>query len=92
MPEPSTVLLIGAGGLVGRHLHRALTDVRTIPTFHGGGSGAGLQLDITDHEAVRRTIREAKQDVILLVAADAYASSVKVSLACPHRDPLTILA
>ena len=72
MPDPSTVLLIGAGGLVGRHLRRALADMPTIPTFHGGGSGAGLQLDITDHEAVRRTIREAKPDVILLAAADPY--------------------
>lgn len=72
MPDPSTVLLIGAGGLVGRHLRRALADTRTIPTFHRDGTEAGLQLDITDHEAVRRTIREAKPDVILLAAADAY--------------------
>ena len=72
MPDPSTVLLIGAGGLVGRHLRRALADIRTIPTFHRDGVEAGLQLDITDHEAVRRTIRQAKPDVILLAAADAY--------------------
>jgi len=72
MPDPSTVLLIGAAGLVGRHLRRALTGTRTISTFHSNGSEPGLQLDITDHDAVRRTIREAKPDVILLAAADAY--------------------
>lgn len=72
MPDPSTVLLIGAGGLVGRHLRLALAGPRTIPTFHRDETQTGLQLDITDHEAVRRTIRETKPDVILLAAADAY--------------------
>ena len=72
MPDPSTVLLIGASGLVGRHLQKALAGTRTVSTFHRNGTEPGLQLDITDDEAVRRTIREAKPDVILLAAADAY--------------------
>ncbi len=83
MPDPGTVLLIGAGGLVGRHLRRALGDTHTIPTFHRNGTKAELQLDITDHEAVRHTIREAKPDVILLAAADAYVER------CEHEPDAT---
>jgi len=72
MPDPSSVLLIGAAGLVGRHLRHALVGVKTTATVHRDDPGAGIRLDITDHAAVRRTIREVKPDVILLAAADAW--------------------
>lgn len=76
MPDPSTVLLIGAGGLVDRHLRRALAGTRTIPTFHRDETQTGLQLDITDHEAVRRTIRETKPDVSSRAAVRAMGRAV----------------
>ena len=72
MPDPSSVLLIGAGGLVGRHLRRALVGVKLTATVHRDDPDAGIPLDITDHATVRRTIREAQPDVILLAAADAW--------------------
>ena len=85
MPDPSAVLLIGAGGLLGRHLRRALGDIRTISTVHGNESGASISLDITDDEAVRRAIREAKPDVILLAAAEAYVERCEREPAATRR-------
>lgn len=72
MADPSRVLLIGAGGLVGRHLRRAFSDVQVTATYRGDPVEGGVALDITDHDAVRRTIRDAKPDVIVLAAAEAY--------------------
>ena len=66
------VLLIGAGGLVGSHLRRAFSGLRVTATYHVAAPDSGIQLDITDHEAVRRTIRETRPDVILLAAAEPY--------------------
>ena len=57
MADALNVLLIGAGGLVGRHLLRALPRGDVTPTFHGPPFDSGIQLDITDHAAVRRTCR-----------------------------------
>jgi dTDP-4-dehydrorhamnose reductase len=85
MPDPSAVLLIGAGGLVGRHLRHALGDIRTIPTVRSSVTGAGIPLDITDHDAVRRAIREAKPDVILLAAAEAYVERCEREPAATRR-------
>jgi dTDP-4-dehydrorhamnose reductase len=72
MSDPRSVLLIGAGGLVGRHLLPALSDLAVTPTYHSDTPDRGTQLDITDHDAVRRTIHEVRPDVIVLAAADAY--------------------
>ena len=72
MADPSNVLLIGAGGLVGRHLRAALADAAVTPTFRRPPPDGGIQLDITDHAGVRRTIRETRPDVIVLAAAEAY--------------------
>jgi len=72
MADPSNVLLIGAAGLVGSHLRDALSGEQVTPTFHGPPPDGGIRLDITDHAAVRRTIRETKPDVIVLAAAVAY--------------------
>lgn len=72
MAEPSRVLLVGAGGLVGRHLRGALADLAVTATYRADPPSGGIGLDITDHDAVRRTIRETQPDVIVLAAADAY--------------------
>jgi len=72
MGDPSRVLLIGAGGLVGRHLRQALSGPRVTATYHADAPDGGIALDITDHDAVRRTIRDTKPDVVVLAAADAY--------------------
>ena len=85
MPDPSSVLLIGAAGLVGRHLRRALANIPTIATVHRGGTDTGQPLDITDDEAVRRTIREAKPDVILLAAAEAHVERCEREPAATRR-------
>lgn len=83
--DSSTVLLIGAGGLVGRHLLRALAGTRVIATYHRNETELGVQLDITDHELLRRTIRESKPDVILLAAADAYVERCERQPAASRR-------
>jgi dTDP-4-dehydrorhamnose reductase len=64
-------LVIGAGGLVGRHLTVALGGADVVRTYREDQPG-GLRLDITDSAAVKRVIRESRPDVILLAAADAY--------------------
>jgi dTDP-4-dehydrorhamnose reductase len=72
MADPAGVLLIGAGGLVGRHLGQAFSGMHVTATYRRDPPDGGIALDITDHDAVRRTIRDAKPDVIVLAAADAY--------------------
>ena len=72
MAELPHVLLIGAGGLVGRHLGIALADGPLTATYHRDPPDGGIALDITDHDAVRRLVRAKKPDVIVLAAADAY--------------------
>ena len=64
-------LVIGADGLVGRHLAAALVDANVVRTYRRDAAG-GLKLEITDSGAVTRVIRESRPDVIFLAAADAY--------------------
>jgi len=72
MADRPGVLLIGAGGLVGRHLREALSGLGVTATYRTDPLPGGVALDITDHDAVRRTIRETRPDAIVLAAADAY--------------------
>jgi dTDP-4-dehydrorhamnose reductase len=72
MADQPRVLLIGAGGLVGRHLRDALSGLPVTATYRTDPLPGGIALDITDHDAVRRTIRETRPDAIVLAAADAY--------------------
>jgi dTDP-4-dehydrorhamnose reductase len=65
------VLLIGADGLVGRHLRAALEDVSLTCTTRRGDERT-LPLDITDASRARSIIREARPDTVILAAADAY--------------------
>jgi dTDP-4-dehydrorhamnose reductase len=70
-PSP-TFLLIGAGGLVGRHVRAALAGRSLISTYHREPEDGGLVLDITESDDVRRTIRDSRPDVIVLAAAEAW--------------------
>lgn len=65
-------LLIGAAGLIGSHLLTALGGARTVATYRRDPIADGVRLDITNHASVRRVIRDAQPDVIILAAADAY--------------------
>lgn len=64
-------LVIGADGLVGRHIAAALGNVEVVRTYRGDVA-EGLKLDITDSGAVRQVTRDARPDVVFLAAADAY--------------------
>lgn len=72
MSDLRSVLLIGAGGLVGRHVLAALSGMAVTPTYHSNAPDRSMQLDITDHDAVIQIIRSVRPDVIVLAAADAY--------------------
>jgi dTDP-4-dehydrorhamnose reductase len=67
------VLLIGAAGLVGRHVRAALAHRDVIETFHNDPVDGGVdavQLDLTDSLAVRRLIERVRPTVVVLAAAD----------------------
>ena len=64
-------LLIGADGLLGRHLS-AVLPAAAIRTYRRDPPANGLLLDITDADAVRATIARVQPQVVFLAAADAY--------------------
>jgi dTDP-4-dehydrorhamnose reductase len=68
----ASFLLIGADGLVGRHLSAALPATDTVRTYHHDPPGNGMGLDITDADAVRAAIAKVRPRVVFLAAADAY--------------------
>lgn len=63
-------LVIGAGGLVGRHVLGALAP-SSVGTFHQAVPPDGIALDITDTPEVRRVVDDVRPDVIVLAAAEA---------------------
>src|SRR5882762_6319270 len=65
-------LLIGADGLVGRHLSVALPPSETVRTYRRDPPENGLVLDITSADAVRETVAQVQPGVVFLAAADAY--------------------
>jgi dTDP-4-dehydrorhamnose reductase len=71
LEDARPLLVIGADGLVGRHVTAALRDVDVVLTYRHDVAG-GVTLDITDSDAVRRVVREARRKVIVLAAADAH--------------------
>ncbi len=75
------VLLIGAAGLVGRHVRAALDGRDVVATYHRDPVEGGVPLDITDAAAVRRLIAESKPAAIVLAAADPYVEGCE-------RDPV----
>jgi len=74
-------LLIGAGGLVGRHLLAELDASDVVATFRRTPVEGGLALDITDREAVGRTMRAVSPQVVVLTAAEPWVEGCE-------RDPV----
>jgi dTDP-4-dehydrorhamnose reductase len=73
-------LLVGAGGLVGSHLHAALTGRTVIATSHRAVIPHTTTLDLTNSSAVAAVVRDVRPDVVLVAAADAYVEGCE-------RDP-----
>jgi len=65
-------LVLGAGGLVGRHIRAALAGRDAIYTYRRDAPPGDIQLDITNAAATRRLINDAVPTVVILAAADAY--------------------
>lgn len=74
-------LVIGGGGLVGRHVHAQLGPRRSIATYRQAPPPGGVLLDITDYGATRQIIHELKPDAVILAAGDAYVERCE-------RDPV----
>lgn len=71
MTEKKRLLVIGATGLLGRHVVQAAAeDYTVIPTSHGSaGTPAGVALDVANAAAVNRAFAEARSDLVMLLAA-----------------------
>lgn len=65
-------LVIGAAGLVGSHVLRALEGRDVARTDHRSRLPGATALDITDHAAVDRHLRAVRPDVVVLAAAEPY--------------------
>lgn len=65
------LLLIGAAGLVGRHLRVALVDHDVLPTTRRGEQDT-VALDLTDHARVAELVRSYRPEAMIVAAADAY--------------------
>jgi dTDP-4-dehydrorhamnose reductase len=65
-------LVLGAGGLVGRHVRAALAGRDAVHTYRRDAPPGDIQLDITDRTATARTISEVAPAIVVLAAADAY--------------------
>ena len=78
-------LLIGAAGLVGAHLRRALSGREIVATFHRSAVEGGIALDVTDRDAVRRLVTETRPGAILLAAADPYVERCEREPAATRR-------
>lgn len=66
------VLLIGAAGLVGRHLRAAFRPRRMVATYHSTPVERGVRLDVCDQQAVRQVVEDVRPDAILLAAAEPH--------------------
>lgn len=77
-------LLVGAGGLVGSHLHAALAGRSVIATSHRAVVANTMTLDLTDGTAVAAVMRDVRPDVVV-VAAAAHVEDCE-------RDPVTTRA
>lgn len=78
-PMAGRFLVIGADGLVGRHVAGALGSGEVVRTCRR--AGCDVMLDITDAEAVREVIRASKPTAVVLAAANAWVEGCE-------RDPV----
>lgn len=72
MGEAPRWLLLGASGLVGTHLRAALRERDVVMTSHRTQLPGSVALDLTDGAATARVIREARPDVVVVAAANAF--------------------
>jgi dTDP-4-dehydrorhamnose reductase len=83
------ILLLGANGQLGRELLRQLPSVGNVTAF------TRSDLDITDHDAVTRTMTSIKPDVIVNTAAYTAADKAeeeKVLTYAINADAVVVLA
>jgi dTDP-4-dehydrorhamnose reductase len=71
-PAASRFLVLGAGGLVGRHIRAALAGRNAFYTYRRDAPPGDIQLDITDAAATQRIVSDVASTVVVLAAADAY--------------------
>src|SRR5258707_15292100 len=74
-------LLLGAAGLVGTHLRAALGERDFVMTSHRAQLPGSVALDLTDRASTSRVLREARPDVIVVAAANAFVEECE-------RDPV----
>lgn len=67
-----TVLVLGAGGLVGSHVAAAFAGERVVTTYHRTVPPGGLALEVTDATATRTLIERVAPDVVVLAAAEPW--------------------
>ncbi len=79
------VLLIGAAGLVGRHVHAALSGRDVVATFRRQPVAGGVFLDVTDASAVRGLVATTRPDTVVLAAADPYVERCEREPAATRR-------
>jgi dTDP-4-dehydrorhamnose reductase len=65
-------LLFGATGLVGTHLRTGLRGRDVVMTSHRAQLPGSVAVDLTDRVSTTRVIGEARPDVIVVAAANAF--------------------
>lgn len=76
-----TVLVLGAGGLVGSNVAAAFAGDQVVTTYHRTMPPGGLALDITDAAATRTLIEHVAPSIIVLAAAEPWVERCE-------RDPI----
>jgi len=72
------VLLVGADGLVGRHVRSALAGRPVVATSHRGDTADTLALDLEDDATLRAIVRDTRPAAIILAAAQAHVERCEV--------------
>jgi len=68
-------LLLGATGLVGTHLRAALAGRDVVMTSHRAPLAGSVQLALEDGAAIARVVGEARPDVVVVAAANAFVEA-----------------
>ncbi len=79
------ILIVGAAGLVGRHLREAFSERAVVATFHHQAVPSALPLELTERDAVMRLVREVRPSIILLAAAEPYVERCEREPAVTRR-------
>lgn len=72
MKPPERILVIGAAGLIGRHVRAALTGRNVTATCHREKVADGIPVDVTDAVQVARVADRVRPQAIVLAAADPF--------------------